>query len=115
LFELDASVIASSSVPRFQAVSVFPAIRRDLSLVMDEAIPAGELLTAIAELDLPLLQETRLFDVYRGKGLAENEKSVALGLISRAFDRTLEEQDVNAVTRLVVEHLEARFGAKPRY
>ncbi len=115
LFELDARVIATTPVPQFQAVSVFPAIRRDLSLVMDEAVAAGELLAAIAELELPLLQGTRLFDVYRGKGLAEHEKSVALGLILRAFDRTLEENDVNAVTQAVVAHLESRFGAKPRY
>jgi len=53
--------------------------------------------------------------VYRGKGLGENEKSIALGLILRAFERTLDEKDVNSVTKAVVEQLAALFGAKPRY
>jgi len=115
LFELDAAVIARDKVPTFSALSAFPAIRRDIALVMDQDVQAGEMLAAITELDLPVLQETRLFDVYRGKGLGESEKSVALGLILRAFDRTLDESDVNSVTKAVVDQLEARFGAKPRY
>ncbi|MBS3799909.1 MAG: hypothetical protein KGY40_02845, partial [Thioalkalivibrio sp.] len=61
-----------------------------------------------------LLQEVRLFDVYRGKGLNPKEKSLALGLILRAFDRTLDEQDVTAVTDAVVRHLQARFNATLR-
>jgi len=114
LFELDAVVLSHAHVPSFSSLSAFPAIRRDLALVMDQDVAAGEVLAAVAELDLPVLQETRLFDVYRGKGLGENEKSVALGLILRAFDRTLDESDVNSVTKAVVELLEARFGAKRR-
>ncbi|MCA1789015.1 MAG: phenylalanine--tRNA ligase subunit beta [Thioalkalivibrio sp.] len=115
VFELDAAVIASEKVPQFRGLSVFPAIRRDLALVMKEDVPAGEILAAIAQMDLPLLQETRLFDVYRGKSLGENEKSIALGLILRAFERTLDEKDVNSVTKAVVDQLAALFGAKPRY
>ena len=115
VFELDARVISSENVPQFKGLSAFPAIRRDLALVMKEDVPAGEILAAIAQLDLPLLQETRLFDVYRGKGLGQNDKSIALGLILRAFDRTLDEKDVNSVTKAVVDQLEALFGAKPRY
>ncbi|AGA33871.1 Phenylalanyl-tRNA synthetase beta chain [Thioalkalivibrio nitratireducens DSM 14787] len=115
LFELDGAVLSAAPVPRFRALSAFPAIRRDLALVVHEDVPVGELLAALGELDLPLLQEARLFDVYRGKGLEESEKSVAFGLILRAFDRTLEEEDVQTVTRAVLEHLDAHFGAKPRY
>ncbi|MFO8005528.1 MAG: phenylalanine--tRNA ligase subunit beta, partial [Thioalkalivibrio sp.] len=115
VFELDAAVIATENVMQFRGLSAFPCIRRDLALVVKEDVPAGEILAAIAQLDLPLLQETRLFDVYRGKGLGENDKSIALGLILRAFDRTLDEKDVNSVTKAVVDQLEALFGAKPRY
>ncbi|MGM0812896.1 phenylalanine--tRNA ligase subunit beta [Thioalkalivibrio sp.] len=115
LFELDAGIVAEVRVPAFKDLSAFPAIRRDIALVVDEAVPAGEMLAAVAELGLPVLQETRLFDVYRGQGLEENEKSIALGLILRAFDRTLGEGDVDSVTKAVVDQLSARFGAKPRY
>ena len=115
LFELDSAVLAEGYVPTFNALSAFPSIRRDIALVVDEDVPVGEMLAAVGELSLPILQETRLFDVYRGKGLEENEKSIALGLILRAFDRTLGEGDVDSVTKAVVDQLSARFGAKPRY
>jgi len=115
LFELDATVLSGFSVPRFEPLSAYPSIRRDLALVVDRDVPAGDLLAAVASLELPLLQEVRLFDVYQGKGLEENEKSIALGLILRAFDRTLEECDVNTVTRAVLECLESRLNARPRY
>lgn len=114
LFDLDAAVVARAPVAQFRPLSPYPSIRRDLALVVADSVAAGDLLAAIADLDLELLQEVRLFDVYRGKGLNPKEKSLALGLILRAFDRTLDEQDVAAVTDAVVRHLQARFNATLR-
>ncbi|WP_018873334.1 phenylalanine--tRNA ligase subunit beta [Thioalkalivibrio sp. ALJ16] len=114
LFDLDATVVARAPVVQFQPLSAYPSIRRDLALVVADSVPAGDVLAAIDELDLDLLQGVRLFDVYRGKGLNPDEKSLALGLILRAFDRTLGEQDVVSVTAAVVQHLQARFNATLR-
>ncbi|WP_019626468.1 phenylalanine--tRNA ligase subunit beta [Thioalkalivibrio sp. ALJT] len=114
LFDLDATVVARAPVAQFRALSAYPSIRRDLALVVPDSVPAGAVLAAIDELELELLQDVRLFDVYRGKGLNPEEKSLALGLILRAFDRTLDEQDVASVTAAVVQHLQARFNATLR-
>lgn len=115
LFELDAIALAHAAVPQFQPLSAFPSIRRDLALVVNEDVSAGDLLGALAELRLPLLQELRVFDVYRGEGLEENQKSIALGLILRAFDRTLGDEDVTGVITTVLDHLNARLGARARH
>ncbi len=114
LFDLDAAAILRAPVAQFAPLSPYPSIRRDLALVVDESVPAGDVLAAIGELRLELVQEVRLFDVYQGKGLEPGRKSLALGLILRAFDRTLGEPDVSGVTASVVEHLQARFNATLR-
>ncbi|WP_020146209.1 phenylalanine--tRNA ligase subunit beta [Thioalkalivibrio sp. ALJ15] len=114
LFDLDARAILRAPVAQFAPLSPYPSIRRDLALVVQATVPAGDVLNAIEELGLELVQDVRLFDVYQGKGLNPDEKSLALGLILRAFDRTLGEQDVASVTDKVVEHLHARFQATLR-
>ncbi|WP_018935697.1 phenylalanine--tRNA ligase subunit beta [Thioalkalivibrio sp. ALJ24] len=115
LFDLDARAVCHDPVPQFRPLSAYPSIRRDLALVVAEEVPAGDLLAAIEALDLPLLREVRLFDVYRGKGLNPGEKSLALGLILQAFERTLDESDVAGVTDAVVAQLESRFNATLRH
>lgn len=115
LFELDAEVLRHDQVPQLQPLSAFPAIRRDLALVVSRDTPAAEILAAIEELQLPLVQEMRLFDVYQGEGLEKYEKSLALGLIFRAFDRTLGEEDEQAVITAILDHLKARLGVRTRY
>lgn len=114
LFDLDAQSVLRAPVAQFAPLSPYPSIRRDLALVVKASVPAGDVLGAIEELGLELVQDVRLFDVYQGKGLNPDEKSLALGLILRAFDRTLGEQDVANVTDKVVEHLHARFQATLR-
>ncbi|WP_018140931.1 phenylalanine--tRNA ligase subunit beta [Thioalkalivibrio sp. ALJ7] len=114
LFDLDAAAVTHAPVAQFTPLSAYPSIRRDLALVVADTVAAGDVLAAIDELDLELLQDVRLFDVYQGKGLNPDEKSLALGLILRAFDRTLGEQDVAGVTDSVVQHLQAQFNATLR-
>ncbi|OOC10863.1 phenylalanine--tRNA ligase subunit beta [Thioalkalivibrio halophilus] len=115
LFDLDARTVSTDPVAQFRPLSAYPSIRRDLALVVQENVPAGDLLAAIGELELELLRDVRLFDVYQGKGLNPGEKSLALGLILQAFDRTLDDSDVTAVTDAVVAHLESRFNATLRH
>jgi phenylalanyl-tRNA synthetase beta chain len=114
LFELAAEPLLQPALPRCQPLSAYPSIRRDLAVVVEESVPAGALLAEIAALQLPLLQQTVLFDVYRSPQLGEQKKSIAIGLILRAFDRTLAEADGDAVMARVMEHLEARLGAQSR-
>jgi phenylalanyl-tRNA synthetase beta chain len=114
LFDLHAAWVTADRVARFHPLSIYPAVRRDLAIVVDEQVNAADILSTIAALELPDLRELRVFDVYRGGNLEKNEKSIALGLILRAFDRTLAEKDVETATVAILDELKARWGARPR-
>jgi phenylalanyl-tRNA synthetase beta chain len=102
LFEIDSTVLARRSVPRHASLSRFPLVRRDLAFVLDVNIPAGELLSALREAALPQVQSIEVFDDYRGKGVPENQKSLAIRVVMQDTQRTLTDQEVDdAVQKLV--------------
>jgi len=102
LFEIDAQVLAQRSVPRHAAVTRFPLVRRDLAFVLDVQTPAGELLAALRESAPAQVRSIDVFDDYRGKGMAENQKSLAIRVVMQDTQRTLTDQEVeDSVQKLV--------------
>ena len=97
----------------YQPISRHPAVDRDLALVVPEAQGAGPLLATIRAAGRPLLQDVRMFDVYRGEGVAEGHKSLAVGL-TFAADRTLRDQEVEGRVRRIVKALDREHGATLR-
>lgn len=114
LFELSAAALRRRQVSGFRPLSRFPAIRRDLAIVVDRDIPAARIQDAIAEVAGDLLQESIIFDVYTGKGIESGAKSLAIGLTLQEFSRTLTDDDVEALVVRVLSHLEVAFGASLR-
>jgi phenylalanyl-tRNA synthetase beta chain len=102
LFELDSTVLAQRSLPRHGGVSRFPQVRRDLAFVLDAHTPAGELLAALRAAASAQVRAIDVFDDYRGKGVPENQKSLAIRVVMQDTERTLTDQEVeDAVQRLV--------------
>ena len=97
--------------PTFAPLPKYPAVTRDLSLLCDEATTIAELQNCITEAGGKLLRRVDLFDIYRGKGVAEGKKSVAFSLVLRADDRTLTDADSEGVTSKVLAALESKLGA----
>ena len=97
--------------PTFTPLPKYPAVTRDLSLLCDEATPIAELEKVITAAGGKLLRKVTLFDIYRGKGVAEGKKSVAFSLELRADDRTLTDTDSEGVTSKVLKALEEKLGA----
>jgi len=113
LFELDAETALAVHRSSYQEISRFPQVRRDLAVVVDEAVTLSTLAERVTLAGSSLLRDLRVFDVYRGPGLEPGRKSVALGLIFQDISRTLTDDDVE---RLMVsvkadlrESLNARF------
>ena len=100
--------------PTFAPLPKYPAVTRDLSLLCDEATTIAELQDVITAAGGKLLRRVDLFDIYRGKGVAEGKKSVAFSLVLRADDRTLTDADSEGVTSKVLAALEAKLGATLR-
>jgi phenylalanyl-tRNA synthetase beta chain len=102
LFELDSDALAARVLPRHGGLSRFPQVRRDLAFVLDAHTPAGELLAALREAAPLQVRTIDVFDDYRGKGMAENQKSLAIRVVMQDTERTLTDQEVEeAVQRLV--------------
>jgi phenylalanyl-tRNA synthetase beta chain len=114
LFELRLSALQAAIIPQFQEISRFPAIRRDLALVLADGVPAQAVLDNVRKIAGPLLVNLELFDEYRGEGIDSGRKSLALGLTLQDTSRTLNESDVEAVVGRVVAGLKTSFDAQLR-
>lgn len=114
LFEIRLSAIQVANVPEFQEISRFPAVRRDLSIVLSETIPAQAVLDQVRKTAESLLVNLELFDEYRGEGIDSGRKSLSLGLTLQDTSRTLKEKDVEDVVGRVVAGLKTSFDAQLR-
>ena len=114
LFELDAALAFASSVPKSSAVSKFPAIRRDIAVVVDENVAAGDLVKVAASSAPDLIQNVTIFDVYKGPGIEAGRKSIALGLILQETSRTLTDEDADSAMDAAVRDLKREFAAELR-
>ena len=114
LFELRLGALLERRVPAFVEISRYPAVRRDLAVVVPEATEAQAVLDAVREAAGPLLTNLQLFDVYRGEGIDSGRKSLALGLTFQDSSRTLREAEVDTLEAQVIEALQTRLGAQLR-
>ena len=110
LFELDWGELALDR-PAYREISRQPQVRRDLAVVVDESVPLSRLAERVALVASSLLRDLRVFDIYRGQGIEEGRKSVALGLIFQDFSRTLTDDDVARLVAAVVADLRVTFNA----
>jgi len=114
VFELEWNALADRVVPQAQEVSRFPANRRDIAVVVAENVPAADVLAECKKVGVNQVVGVNLFDVYRGKGVAEGYKSLAISLILQDTSRTLEEEEIASTVAKCVEALKERFQASLR-
>ncbi|MGG3842658.1 phenylalanine--tRNA ligase subunit beta [Anoxybacillus kestanbolensis] len=116
VFELDLEALLKAEVAdiRYTAIPRFPSITRDIALVVDEHIVAGDLERAIIKAGGELLKEVTIFDVYKGDRLPEGKKSIAFSLRYYDPERTLTDEEVTNVHEQVIKAVEQQFGATLR-
>jgi phenylalanyl-tRNA synthetase beta chain len=107
-----AHYVPRRSIPR--PVSRFPAVTRDLAAVVDEAFLADAIVQEVRAFNDPRIESVRLFDCYRGAPVAPGRKSLAFTIAYRAADRTLTDDEVNALHARLREHLRQRFALELR-
>ncbi|HNR23754.1 MAG TPA: phenylalanine--tRNA ligase subunit beta [Steroidobacteraceae bacterium] len=113
LFELEFAALATG-MPRFQEVSRFPQVRRDLAIVVDESTPFSAIRERVTLAGSSLLRDLLVFDEYRGPGVESGRKSIALGLIFQDNSRTLTDQDADRIVAAIVADLAGALNAKTR-
>ena len=114
VFELILGEVALGRLPKFQELSRFPEVRRDLALVADRDVASSSVLQVIRENAGEWLTDLRLFDVYQGKGIDPHRKSLAVGLTWQHPSRTLNDDEVNTATQNILTSLEQRLNATLR-
>ncbi len=106
--------MGSAPIARVSPIPRYPAVERDLAVIVAETTPAATVDAVIRAAAGPLLARTRLFDVYRGAPLGDGEKSLAERLVFQAPDRTLTDPEIDAAMTSIVESLAAELGARRR-
>lgn len=114
LYEVLLSALQAARVPRFSELSRFPAVRRDLALVVPAAVPASRILELAREAAGEWLRDLVLFDVWQGEAIGPDRRSIALGLTFQHASRTLVDDEVNGCLASVITLLEQQVSAKLR-
>ena len=99
---------------KYVEVPKFPAVERDIAIIVDENIEVGQIEKTITKKAKKILEKAELFDIYRNEKLGENKKSVAYALTFRAKNKTLNDDEVNEVMENVIKELEKSLGAELR-
>ena len=114
LFELDLAAVKAARLPAYAEVSRFPPVIRDLAVVVDQSLELQRLLDGLQSHLPGLVQDVQLFDVYAGKGVPENKKSLALRIVMQDTQRTLQDSEVDAAMQQLMAYLEQSFAAQLR-
>ncbi len=119
VFEVDTQFLQGRRLPTYQEISKFPAVTRDLALLVKQSVSVQSLLDTFAELRSAnpvcrIMQDIVLFDEYRGKGLAEDQKSLAFRITMQDTQSTLQDESVEAATAAFVDVVNKKHGATLR-
>ncbi|MDT7849407.1 phenylalanine--tRNA ligase subunit beta [Methylophilus sp. VKM B-3414] len=114
LFELDAAAALATQVPAYGEVSKFLPVRRDLAVIVDQNVSAQTMIDAIIAEQIPQLQTLKLFDVYQGKGVPENKKSLAFLVLMQDTCKTMVDEEVDTIVARILNNWSSNFAASLR-
>lgn len=114
LFELDQTLLFKKQLPKFKSLSKFPSVRRDMALIVEEKVTVAEIIACIEQCKEKVIKDILIFDIYRGEGVDNGYKSVALSLILQDFTQTLTDSEIDAIFSKVLDILKNNINAKLR-
>ncbi|OIR09523.1 phenylalanine--tRNA ligase beta subunit [mine drainage metagenome] len=112
-FEVELAALTQASVPKLADISRFPPVRRDIAVLVDENVAVQSLLDVMQAAKAPNVVELALFDVYRGKGVEQNKKSLAFRVLLQDTQKTLTDNEIEENVARLVAALQ-RQGAQLR-
>ncbi|WP_437921340.1 phenylalanine--tRNA ligase subunit beta [Sphingobacterium sp. LRF_L2] len=112
-WDLVLKVIRKNTI-KYQEVSKFPAVRRDLALLVDDAVTFEQLKMVAIKSERKLLKDVRIFDVYKGEKLPEGKKSYALSFVLQDEEKTLNDKQIDAIIKKLMLNFEKEIGATVR-
>jgi phenylalanyl-tRNA synthetase beta chain len=111
LFELDLESLINAPAPNYKTISKYPKIRRDLSFLVDKQVNAGQIEEVVRSVvQEGWLNEFNVFDVYMGKGIPEDKKSLAIAMTLQDAGRTLVDNEINLLISAIIKALEDKYS-----
>ena len=95
-------------------VSDFQKSERDFAFVVDKKVNAQEIINIVSSVDVNLISNIKVFDVYEGTNIPENQKSIAVSVTIQSPEKTLNDSDLEKINKLIVQAVENKTGAKIR-
>ena len=95
-------------------VSDYQKSERDFAFIINKDVNAQDLINAIASVDQNLISNIRVFDVYEGDNIPRNQKSIAISVTIQSTEKTLNDNDLENINKLIIETVENKTGAKIR-
>ena len=114
LFELDTASLLARPAPRYQGMPRFPAVRRDLAVIVDASLPLGDVLARIRQDAPSLVTGVECFDVYQGQGVEAGKKSLAFKVLLQHTEKTLTDSEIESAVSEVLGGLSRHFNATLR-
>ncbi len=116
LFELDLEALlqAAPECLTYRPIPKFPAVERDIAIVIEEGVPAAEVTGLIKDFPSEFVSEVSVFDSYRGGGITGGRKSLGVAVTYRSPERTLTDEEVDGIHQKIVEHLVKKTGGELR-
>ena len=95
-------------------VSDYQKSERDFAFIIDKQVSSQDLINAISSIDQNLINNINVFDVYEGENIPENQKSIAISVTIQSSEKTLNDNDLEKINKLIIETVENKTGAKIR-
>jgi phenylalanyl-tRNA synthetase beta chain len=114
LFEMDLAPLQQRSIAKYSEVAKFPPVRRDIAVVVDEAVSVDALIKTMKKAKVQFVTDIALFDVYRGKGIAEDKKSLAFYIMMQDTQKSLTDAEVDSIMATLLELIKNQHGAELR-
>jgi phenylalanyl-tRNA synthetase beta chain len=114
LLEINLEVLLDRRVPKYRSMPRFNAVRRDIAVIVDAKLPLAEIMASVNAAGLPLLASFDCFDVYQGKGVEEDKKSLAFNMLLQHTEKTLTDSEIDSTVAEVVDLLAKNYNAQLR-
>lgn len=114
LFEIDLQALINKSMPIVKEIAKFPPVRRDMAIIIDNDVSVHSLLSGMLAEKPAIVTDISLFDIYRGKGMENNKKSLAFRVLLQDTEKTLTDEEADGAMAILIQILEKRFGAALR-
>jgi phenylalanyl-tRNA synthetase beta chain len=111
VFEIELDALSRTQVPVYHEISKFPSNRRDIAIVVDDSVPAGEIIDTIKKASSDLIRSVSLFDLYSGGTMESGKKSIAISMQLQDLNSTLDEARISETVSSVLGVLKDRFNA----